>query len=146
MTAGEVIAWLTTEFGSNSSVKTVVISRISDASTGERVEHPVVDVSFDESDGEIHLLLNRPPWEDQVGEQLTVAHFLTKVTGLPLSSASGHFVSGTWTELDEERAARVDWPFDGIATKDDRSCIAFVERLLAEQRFNSTAKRLSPER
>ena len=128
MTAAEVLAWLTTEFGSDSFVKIVVISRITDASTGERVEHPVVDVSFDESDGEIHLLLNRPPWEDQVGDQLTVAHFLAKVTSLPPTSVSGHFVSGTWTELDEEHVTRVDWPFDGIATKDDGSCVAFVER------------------
>jgi hypothetical protein len=131
MTSAEVVAWLTNEFGNNSSAKVVVISRITDAA-GERVERAVVDVSFDESDREIHLLVNRPPWDDQTAEELTVASLLAKLTGLPPSSGSGHFVSGTWTELDHEHTARVDWPFDGIATKDDGSRVAFVERQLPD--------------
>jgi hypothetical protein len=37
-----------------------------------------------------------------------------------------------WIELDAEHIARRDWPFDGIATNEDGTEVAFVERPLAE--------------
>jgi hypothetical protein len=128
MTVRDVVTWLAGRFGLDAPTKIVVLSRIADSVTGERAECPVIDLSFDESDGEIHLLLNRPPWDHGPVEQFTVASFLNKLRDPPPSYQSARLVSGTWTEIDEEHVARIDWPFDGVATNDDDSCVAFVER------------------
>jgi hypothetical protein len=134
----EVVTWLMAKFGNDSQARIVVLSRTNDPSTGQRKECSVIDVSFDESDSEISLLVNQLHEDHQTAEPLTVASLLAKLRVLPPSCKTSHFVSGTWTELDDEHNARIDWPFDGIATNEDDSCVAFVERVLAD-RGNSSS-------
>ncbi len=127
MKVGDVIAWLRTNCVAESAVRVEVIPAAADE-TGQRLPVPVIGVSVDSSDREVHLLTNSPPWADAgVAEPVSVAWLLQELAGLPTESLDFSLVSGTWCELDDEHIARRDWPFEGIATNADETALAFVE-------------------
>jgi len=133
MGVDEVVKWLTATLGETSQAGVVVLSRLNDPATGVRAAPPVIDISFDVADREVHLLLNHRPDETPSTQPLTVASFLARLRDLPPSSGTFHFFSGTWHELPDGYSMRVDWPFDGITTKEDNSSVAFVERALVDE-------------
>ncbi len=127
MKVGDVIAWLRTNCAAESAVRVEVIPAPADE-TGQRLPVPVIGVSVDSSDREVHLLTNSPPWAGtRVAGPVTVAWLLQELAGLPKESLDFSLVSGTWCEIDAEHVARRDWPFEGIASNADETALAFVE-------------------
>lgn len=131
MTLEEVVSCLEREFGADSAARVEIIPSQVDAS-GARAPLPVRDVSIDESDEEIHLLVNGPPWDEPEGTKprMTVSTLLARLKAL-VGREGFRVVSGTWQAIDGEYVARIDWPFDGIAANEDESAVAFVERIVS---------------
>ena len=129
MIVADVIAWLESEIGRESNAGVEVIPIAANA-TEQRIPVPVLGLSVDPSDGEVHLLVNEAPWEKGAGDKwpLTVGHLLSELKSLDDVTRGFKLVSGTWLEVDADHLARRDWPFDGIATNDDNTAVAFVER------------------
>ena len=127
-----VISWLEQEFGDNSAVRVEIIPAKADGATGERVPRPIRDVSVDASDKEVHLLVNASPWDEAepVKPPMTVSTLLNRLREVD-DRESYSVVSGDWQVIDEDYAFRIDWPLEGIATNDDESVVAFVERVMA---------------
>lgn len=127
-----VISWLEQEFGDDSAVSVEIIPAKADTATGERVPRPIRDVSVDESDKEVHLLVNASPWDEgePVKPRMTVSTLLNRLRELD-DRESYSVVSGDWQKIDEDYVFRIDWPLEGIATNDDDTVVAFVERIMS---------------
>jgi hypothetical protein len=133
MTLEDVVSWLEQEFGADSAARVEIIPSQADAA-GERVPLPIRDVSVDASDEEVHLLVNSSPWDEAavVKPPMTVSTLLVHLKAL-VGREKYNVVSGTWREIDEEHLARIDWPFEGIATNEDETVVAFVERIFSAE-------------
>jgi hypothetical protein len=126
-----VISWLEQEFGDDSAVRVEIIPAKADAVTGERVPRPIRDVSVDDSDKEVHLLVNASPWDEAepIKPPMTVSTLLSRLRELD-DRESYSVVSGDWQKIDEDYVFRIDWPLEGIATNEDETVVAFVERVM----------------
>ena len=127
MTVTEAISWLRARVSESRATRIVIVSAQQDRDTDE--PRGVISVSMDDSDAEVHLLVNHPPWKAiPQTASLTVDALLAHLAELPTRCESYHLVSGTWRELDEEHVARIDWPLEDVVTVEGGACIAFIER------------------
>lgn len=123
----EAISWLRTKVSESCGGRIVIISTQQAGDPDE--PRRVIGISMDDSDSEVHLLVNHPPWDETVrASNLTAGALLARLIELPTRCKSYHLVSGTWRELDEEHVARIDWPLEQAVTIEDETYIAFIER------------------
>ncbi len=123
----EAISWLRTKVNESYGGRIVIISTQQAGDPGE--PRRVIGVSMDDSDSEVHLLVNYSPWNETVrASNMTVDALLARLVELPTRYESYHLVSGTWRELDEEHAARIDWPIEKVVAIMNGTYIAFIER------------------
>lgn len=125
----EAISWLRNKVNEAYGERIVIISTRQASGPGK--SRRVIGISMDDSDNEVHLLVNHAPWDEAARTlHMTAGSLLIRLIELPPHCESYRLVSGTWHELDEEHVARLDWPLEEVvtATTEDGAYIAFIER------------------